>query len=54
MKDEINALFPDFTSKILGLEKLEVGNTKSAMREINKLQGFGVRTGLKIKGMNKW
>lgn len=50
---EIKALFPDFTSRAIGLKEKQVKGVKEALREINRIQtGFEVRRGLKIKGSN--
>ncbi len=47
---EINALFPDFTARALGLAPKEV-SIKQALREMAKIQtGFGIRRGARIKG----
>lgn len=48
---EIEALLPDFTSRIIGIAPKQVGSVKEALREISRIQtGFGVRTGIRIKG----
>jgi len=50
---EIQGLFPDFTSRAIGLAPTEVSGVEGAMREIKKLQtGFGVRRGARIKVKN--
>jgi hypothetical protein len=48
---EIEALFPDFTARALGIAPKRVGSVKEALREISKLRtGFEVRTGARVKG----
>lgn len=48
---EIMGLFPDFTSRALGLAPKEV-SLKQALKDIEKLQsGFEIRTGARLKGM---
>jgi len=43
-------LLPDFTARAIGLKPKEV-SVKDALKELKKLQtGFGIRTGIKIKG----
>jgi hypothetical protein len=48
---EIMALFPDFTSRAIGIAPKRVGSVKDALREISKIQsGFEVRSGVRLKG----
>lgn len=50
-KIEAFALFPDFTSRAIGLAPEEFGSVKDAMKEIRKIQtGFSIRRGGRIKG----
>jgi len=46
---EILGLFPDFTSRAIGLAPKKVGSVKDAMKEIRKLQtGFEIRRGARL------
>jgi hypothetical protein len=48
---EIEALFPDFTARAIGLKPVEVGSVNDALREIKKIRtGFEIRTGARVKG----
>lgn len=48
---EINALFPDFTARALGITPKRVKSVAEAMREINRIQtGFDIRTGARVAG----
>jgi hypothetical protein len=50
-KYELQGLFPDFTSRAIGLAPKKVKSAKDAMKEIMKIQtGFEIRTGARIKG----
>lgn len=51
---EIEALFPDFTARALGIAPKEVMGVEGALKEIKKIQtGFEIRTGARIKGMDE-
>lgn len=51
---ELFGLMPDFTARAIGLSPKEVGSVEGAVKEIKKLQtGFGIRSGIKIKGLNE-
>ena len=46
---EIEGLFPDFTSRVIGLAPIRVAGVEGAMREIQRLQtGLSIRKGARI------
>jgi len=49
IKSDLEALFPDFTARAIGLAPTKVSGVAGAMKEIKKLQtGFEIRRGAKI------
>jgi hypothetical protein len=55
LKRDIYGVNPDFTSKMLGLEPMEVSSVKDAIKQMKKLDsGLGLRTGLRIKKGKIW
>jgi len=50
LSPELLGMFPDFTSRAVGLKPQEFGSVKDALKEMRKIKtGFGIRRGARLK-----